>query len=1159
MTGLGTDNIATGPDTDAPAEDAVPQAEPVTERDARQSADAHELRPGSRMRRLEMYNWGTYDGAVWTFPIDGTNALLTGAIGSGKSTIVDAITTLLMPAHRIAYNKASGADSAERSLRSYFLGTYSTTRSAEDGHARSVHLRSSGSYSVLLAVFGNDHAGTTTSLAQVFWLPEGEAGQPHRFYIVAAADLTVGNDFASFDGDIAVLKRRLRKAGHAVSDTFPEYGTTYRRALGIDSEQAITLFHQTVSMKSVVDLNDFVRSHMLEPLDMTGDIDKLITHFDDLSRAHEAVQEARAKIERLRPILDLCDEHDRLTDTVMTATCARSAVEAFRAEHTHAALLAESVLLTDQVAVATAEIDTQERCVTELAENVTVLERRRDGLGGDRLAQIDADTERLNLVKGQRHTDATRMADTLNAVGMPLVHSATDFAKRREDIATRKTQLDSRSHTLAEELAQVTVSAARNDEDAKKVNRELTSLRSRPSNIPAPWTDLRDELSAELGVTADELPFAGELMQIKDSERGWEGATERVLHGLGMSLLVPEDLYAAIAARVNARHLGLNLTYHRVPDRVVTDSVSVPAGAAPMWAKLDVKQGRFEAWMTRELARTAQHRCVDTIEELRREDYAVTKAGQIKGRSRHRKSDRYRIDDRSQYVLGWSNELKLAAYIEQGQQLSKEATVLRARRAALSQESGQRETMSRLLATIDYLTEFSQVDVAGCVRQLADLANERHQLESAIPELEHVAQELRGAKNQHRVERTKLDELIEQRGGLRTRLQQVNDAADGEARVLADPGHHSHQRWFGDIDAVLQGHSLDSAAACTAAARDAVAAFTKRIEQSAESQARLGRGIVRAMTQFRNDFPLETQELDASLEAVPEYRALHENLERDKLPEFEQRFKDLLNTNAIRDVATLNAKLSKEANLIGQRIDIINGSLGAIDYQAGVSYIEVVKTPTQAPDIRQFRDDMRACLEGTVGASSDDDIYTEDKFLQVKAIVERFKGRAGLIDTDRTWTRRVTDVRTWFEFSASERRRSDDTEIEHYTGSSGKSGGQKEKLAYTVLAAALAYQFGLDPEGDPAQGFRFIVIDEAFGRGDENSAHYALDLFVSLGLQVLVATPLQKIHVIEPFIAKVGFVNNPSQQASLLHTLTIEQYRAERDRYRQAARSGGHS
>src|SRR2546423_14936288 len=80
--------------------------------------------PGCRLYRLEVFNWGTFDKRVWTFEVGGRNALLTGDIGSGKSTLVDAITTLLLPANRISYNKAAGADIRERDLRSYVLGHY---------------------------------------------------------------------------------------------------------------------------------------------------------------------------------------------------------------------------------------------------------------------------------------------------------------------------------------------------------------------------------------------------------------------------------------------------------------------------------------------------------------------------------------------------------------------------------------------------------------------------------------------------------------------------------------------------------------------------------------------------------------------------------------------------------------------------------------------------------------------------------------------------------------------------------------------------------------------------------------------------------------------------------------------------------------------------
>ncbi|MEX5452761.1 ATP-binding protein, partial [Stutzerimonas stutzeri] len=50
-------------------------------------------RAGFRLHAIEVYNWGTFDQRVWRFPTRGDNALLTGDIGSGKSTLVDAITT----------------------------------------------------------------------------------------------------------------------------------------------------------------------------------------------------------------------------------------------------------------------------------------------------------------------------------------------------------------------------------------------------------------------------------------------------------------------------------------------------------------------------------------------------------------------------------------------------------------------------------------------------------------------------------------------------------------------------------------------------------------------------------------------------------------------------------------------------------------------------------------------------------------------------------------------------------------------------------------------------------------------------------------------------------------------------------------------------------
>jgi uncharacterized protein YPO0396 len=284
--------------------------------------------------------------------------------------------------------------------------------------------------------------------------------------------------------------------------------------------------------------------------------------------------------------------------------------------------------------------------------------------------------------------------------------------------------------------------------------------------------------------------------------------------------------------------------------------------------------------------------------------------------------------------------------------------------------------------------------------------------------------------------------------------------------------------------------------------------------------------------------------VDANIEALAEFAKMLAALMHDDLPRFEARFKALLNENTIREIANFQSQLARERETIKERIDLINQSLAPIDYNDG-RFIVLAAQASPDLDIRDFQNELRACTEGSLG-TQDDAQYSETKFAQVQHIIERFRGRAGLAEQDRRWTQKVTDVRNWFVFGASECWRSDGSEHEHYSDSGGKSGGQKEKLAYTILAASLAYQFGLDWERQKSRSFRFVMIDEAFGRGSDESAQYGLRLFGRLGLQLLIITPLQKIHVIEPYVSSVGFVFNEGGSQSRLRHLTIEQYRAEK-------------
>jgi uncharacterized protein YPO0396 len=188
---------------------------------------------GYRLQRLEVFNWGTFDKRVWTLNVKGRNSLLTGDIGSGKSTLVDAITTLLVPANRVAYNKAAGADSKERTLRSYVQGYYKSERNDASGAAKPVSLRDHQSYSVILGVFRNVGYDQWATLAQVFWLKDAQS-QPARFFVGVDRELTITADFSNFGSDIAGLRKKLRHTGAELFETFPPYGAWFRRRLCIN-------------------------------------------------------------------------------------------------------------------------------------------------------------------------------------------------------------------------------------------------------------------------------------------------------------------------------------------------------------------------------------------------------------------------------------------------------------------------------------------------------------------------------------------------------------------------------------------------------------------------------------------------------------------------------------------------------------------------------------------------------------------------------------------------------------------------------------------------------------------------------------------------------------------------------------------------------------
>jgi uncharacterized protein YPO0396 len=134
-------------------------------------------------------------------------------------------------------------------------------------------------------------------------------------------------------------------------------------------------------------------------------------------------------------------------------------------------------------------------------------------------------------------------------------------------------------------------------------------------------------------------------------------------------------------------------------------------------------------------------------------------------------------------------------------------------------------------------------------------------------------------------------------------------------------------------------------------------------------------------------------------------------------------------------------------------------------------------------------------------------------------------------------------VRNWFDFAAVETDDATETERSYFDDSAGQSGGEKAKLAFTILIAAIAFQYDIDPERSNSNRFHFVVVDEMFSRVDDGNSAYALELFRRFGLQLLIVAPLDaKARVTEDFVGCYLHVSKDegSNRSQVLHMTARE-------------------
>ncbi|MCL1078753.1 hypothetical protein D5R81_12310 [Parashewanella spongiae] len=1090
---------------------------------------------GFRLHDLQVLNWGTFDGQIWNLHAQSGNSLLTGNIGSGKSTLIDALTTLLVPTRKLAFNKAAGAEDKERTFESYFHGYYTSQQDA-NGKAQAIGLRNKVHYTVVLGQFYSQNRNEWITMAQVFWIKPDEH-KVKRLFVVAQKPLTIAREFTDFGSKILDLRKRLRKQNDIdMFDTFGPYQQSFSKLLGLGADgKALELFNQTISMKSVGSVTEFVRSNMLSTPDIEAQVSELERNYDDLKRMHDAVVSARLKVDLLKPVEQFGQQALEAGQQKQHFELSRELVDAFMANIAlplYQKNIQRTQLKHQQTFQEIAKVESQER--TEL-QSLRGIEQDIASSGGHRLSQLTSQIEDHRKQHQQRqlhHQEYIKLVQALEFNDFLSPEQVIqNIAKAKVKASECETELEQHEHHSDDLKLQLN----QHVQQQTLLNDELNALKKRTSNIPARQLHIREMICDALDLSEDQLPFVGELIQVKSEQQQWQGVIERVLHSFALSLVVPEGYYDAINRYINQTHLGGKLVYFRADEDIKPIENSQSQDQLP--AKIIIKPDTpYYTWLLSEILKRFNYQCCDDLTHFRRFDKAITALGLIKSsKARHEKDDRHNIADKSRYVLGWSNKEKvelLEAELQHTLRKEKQIKISLEQYKAFSRDLTQLHRKALNLA--EFSPDFERLDHLELSQRMEQLETERQQLMSAdsqLAELEKQKQHIETLLADHQQQRT---EKLKDLGGLEITLEHLQQALASTQEVAkeldtaAAEQVTSLQQVFEQYG-TSKGLRIDMLSKQTSLLRQKL---NQKIHQLEDKRSKREQKMALAMREFANQFPNDCSELDTSLQALAEYCTILAKLVEEDLPRHEQRFKDMLNRDTIRSMALFRSQLDKQEEEILSRIQLINRALLQLDYQNG-TYIEIDAINAGDTDIREFKQRLKQCVE----YSSDDNLYSEQKFEQVKSLIEQLRNEP-------KWTQKVVDVRFWFLFNVVERYREDHSEKECYSDSGGKSGGQKEKLAYSILAAAILLQYQLISDqttSNKKRQFNLVVIDEAFARGSKDSTRFGLELFKKLGLQLLLVTPMQKLDIIEHYIQNVHFVDQKNNRSILLN-MTIEQY-----------------
>ncbi len=1067
-----------------------------------------------RLKQIQVLNWGTFN-KLHVFDISPRGHLLVGPSGSGKSTILDAHSALMAPPNSEFNAAARGNDKVtrDRTLLTYIRGAWATNES-EEGIIAAQYLRADSTLSAVAEVYANG-TGQTLTLVGMWWIKgKSTLAKDVRSCFMVVERLFSLKDLSFFmqaDYNLRSFAKNLPDLAPPF-DTHSPFRERFKARLGIDHDLALRLLHRTQSSKNLGDINAFMRDNMLDEPQTFGIAKGLCDDFNTLAAAHRDVVEAREQRDLLRKARAhrlLCDEHQTKVE--------RADVLLGQLEH-HRDYL-QYTLRGERADELRVELEGMRQKVDDLnrtadrehAELQRLMNRRAgmdDGNVAGLQAQLEAQQQLLNKVRRAR----TRVLGWLKTLGWTEPQDARHFGERVGDAAQiRERGLQKADAARELELRQILFEA---EKQLREILDDLASLELRKSNLPRPLVQQRDRIADALRLDPAVFPFGGELLDVPEQFRPWQGPLERLLAPLTRSFLVPEQHYRDVVDWLESNHTGQHILYLRMRthQRRNNDGPKAPG------RMLDTAAGDYGDWLRDELTQQyGDFVCAETTEEFRRADRSLSLQGQIKrGHTRHEKNDRSDINNRREWTIGFSNEAKKLELLNDLHTLQNTKSDTELRLTSLEEKKAKEQEKLNAATELSQAIweDFDEVSVAGNVLRLGEqiaAAQQSHPevkaLDEQIASQDTIASAARGAhaveEQKHAQTQTQIDALVRQR-----------DATPAESRTPPTDGGELQPLFGGGVTLETLEHRRERVKGALKDRRNESNALKIGAQNQLEE-------VLRA---FKREHKAASADMGDTMADWPDYAALLSKIEDDDLPRFEERFFTLLNEQSDRHLAKLRQRLITEKDEIRDRMNIVNDALSQSEFNTG-TYLRIMDRPRSLPDVTAFLNDLRACLERNIKPDATRE-EREEQFDALNVIVQRLHSDK---DEDERWKSLVLDVRHHVEFLAKE---FDDAGrvLDIYQSGAGKSGGQRQKLAATCLAAALRYQ--LAGTERPLPQFCTVLMDEAFDKADAEFTAMTLNIFHNFGFQMLMATPMKAVRTLEPFIGGAHVFSNKLRNSS---------------------------